>query len=410
MREPGVDNDRLVTCPGNDHIAVLRRGRVFTVMLRAEDGSAVPTERLRLTFEAILERAGDDEGVWNGILTSDGREAWAQTRARLAASSTVNAEYLRVIESALFVLSLDDGCPETSEERAWDGYVGDGANRWFDKTLQFFVSGNGRSGLITEHGAYDGINPARLSERIAKAIDDRSGGDAAPHGLVNGNVPMDSNIYIKEVVLETTSEDQTHIELLRGRFLDNTSRGSYAVENLSEFGIDFLLQANMPVKQVIDLTFQLGVHLLVGRNLPTWESVSVAPFHKGRTEVIQRAPPAVAAFCAAAVKSSTTGAINTPELMALLQTATKQMHADVQGALGGQRSHVRYLELLNWMWPSDAGVPKPELLSAERFNGSPYIHAQNNALETEMVIDDFVKFFHGNPDGFWSIMTPRKDS
>lgn len=410
VREPGIGKDRLITYPGHDHIAVLRRGRVFKVMLRAEDGSAVPTEGLRLTFEAILERVGRDEGVWNGMLTSDGRDAWAQTRARLVASSTSNAEYLRIIESALFVLSLDDGCPETSEERARDGYVGDGANRWFDKTLQFFVSGNGRSGLITEHGAYDGINPARLSERIAKAIDDYSGGNAAPHGLVNGNGSTDSNIYLEEVVLETTSEDKTHIELLRGRFLENTSRGSYAVENLTEFGIDFLLQANMPVKQIVDLTFQLGVHLLVGRNLPTWESVSVAHFHKGRTEVIQRAPPAVSAFCAAAADSPTASGSNNPELMALLQTATKQMHADVQGALGGQRSHVRYLELLNWLWPSDAGVPKPELLSAELFNGSPYIHAQSNALETEMVIDDFVKFFHGNPDGFWSIMTPTKNS
>lgn len=415
VREPGVGKDRLVTYPGNDHIAVLRKGRVFKVTLRGEDGSAIPVERLKVTFEVILERVGRDEGVWNGILTSDGRDAWAQTRARLAASSTANAEYLRVIESALFVLSLDDGCPETSEERARDGYVGDGANRWFDKTLQFFVSGNGRSGLITEHGAYDGINPARLSERIAKAIDDYSGGDAATHGLVNDNKPAISNIDLEEVVLETTGEDKTHIELLKGRFLENTSRGAYAVENLTEFGIDFLLQANMPVKQIVDLTFQLGVHLLVGRNLPTWESVSVAHFHKGRTEVIQRAPPAVAAFCAAAAESSSqspppASGSNNHELMALLQTATKQMHADVQGALGGQRSHVRYLELLNWLWPSDATVPKPQLLSAELFNGSPYIHAQSNALETEMVIDDFVKFFHGNPDGFWSIMTPRKDS
>lgn len=133
----------------------------------------------------------------------------------------------------------------------------------------------------------------------------------------------------------------------------------------------------------------------------------MAHFHKGRTEVIQRAPAAVAAFSAAAAESSTTRGSNNPELMTLMQTATK--HADVQGTLGGQRSHVRHLELLNWLWPSNGGVPKPQLLSAELFNGSPQIHAQSNALDTEMVIDDFTKFFHGNPDGFWSIMTPRKD-
>lgn len=74
---------------------------------------------------------------------------------------------------------------------------------------------------------------------------------------------------LEEVVLETTSEDKTHIDLLRRHFLENTSRGAYAVENLTELGIDFLLQANMPVKQIVDLAFPLGVHLLLGRNLPT---------------------------------------------------------------------------------------------------------------------------------------------
>lgn len=63
VREPGVGKNRLATYPGNDQIAVLRRGRVFKVRLRAEDGTAVPVERLRLTFQAISERVGCDEGV-----------------------------------------------------------------------------------------------------------------------------------------------------------------------------------------------------------------------------------------------------------------------------------------------------------------------------------------------------------
>lgn len=63
MREPLVGKDRLATYPGNDHIAVLRRDRMFKATLRREDGSAVPMERLRLTVEAILERVGRDEGV-----------------------------------------------------------------------------------------------------------------------------------------------------------------------------------------------------------------------------------------------------------------------------------------------------------------------------------------------------------
>lgn len=65
-----------------------------------------------------------------------------QVREKLSSSSLTNAEYFRVIESAMFVLCLDDGCPETPEERARQGYIGDGSNRWFDKVLQFTVSEN----------------------------------------------------------------------------------------------------------------------------------------------------------------------------------------------------------------------------------------------------------------------------
>lgn len=404
VRVPGVGIDSMAKYAGNDHVAVLRRGRMFKVMLRVA-GDVVPVNKLRATFEAIVARVGQDEGVWTGILTSDERDSWANMRVKLSALSPTNTEYLRVIDSALFVLSLDDGHPETSEERVREGYVGHGSNRWFDKVLQFFVSGNGRSGLITEHAGIDGISPTRLSEWVARAID--------LYSPVSSNGNDLASVDLEEVVVQTNSEIQAHIDLLRGCFLEHTAGGSYAVDNLTEFGTDFLLRANMPIKPVVDITLQLAVYLLVGQNLPTWESVSVAHFHKGRTEAVQRAPPPVVAFCEAAAMSQSSESADAPveraELMTLLHRATKQMHADVQAALKG-RSHVRFLELLRWLWPSDAGIPRPSLLDERLFYGKPFIDAQSNGLEAEMVVDDFVKFLVDNTEGFWSIMTPGKNS
>ena len=61
-----------------DHIAVLRRGHIFKVMLQDENnGKDVPFEELKATFEAIVAQVEDD-GVWPGILTTDERDSWAQ--------------------------------------------------------------------------------------------------------------------------------------------------------------------------------------------------------------------------------------------------------------------------------------------------------------------------------------------
>jgi len=64
---------------------------------------------------------------------------------------------------------------------------------------------------------------------------------------------------------------------------------------------------------------------------------------------------------------------------------------------------------LNWLWPSESGIPKPRFLSESLFIGKPSIFAQSNALEAEMVIDDFVSLLP-NSDGFWAILMPEKSS
>ena len=46
--------------------------------------------------------------------------------------SPTNKAYFDVLDSTMFVMCLDSGRPETPEEIARQGYIGDGANRWFD--------------------------------------------------------------------------------------------------------------------------------------------------------------------------------------------------------------------------------------------------------------------------------------
>ena len=85
VRVPHVGCDKMMrydsdTHSARDHIAVLRRGHVFKVMLQDYDrGKDVPFGELKATFEAIVAQVEDD-GVWAGILTTDERDSWALVR------------------------------------------------------------------------------------------------------------------------------------------------------------------------------------------------------------------------------------------------------------------------------------------------------------------------------------------
>lgn len=59
-------------------------------------------------------------------LTSNDRDTWAHAREELEKS---NAEVLKLIDSALFVLSLDDDEPKIPEEVTKSFLHGDGRNR-----------------------------------------------------------------------------------------------------------------------------------------------------------------------------------------------------------------------------------------------------------------------------------------
>lgn len=63
-----------------DHIAVLRKGRVFKVMLQDADGQDMPLHRLQAIFEAILARVEGDD-LLSGLLTTDERDSWAKVRS-----------------------------------------------------------------------------------------------------------------------------------------------------------------------------------------------------------------------------------------------------------------------------------------------------------------------------------------
>jgi len=119
-----------------------------------------------------------------GVLTTIHRSSWAETRAALVHHSPEHNEgVLRIIDSALFVLALDDYTPENihdaasnclhgsyklAEKKNQDGndyQSGTCINRWYDK-LQLIVCSDGSAGVNFEHSAIDGHTALRYVSDI----------------------------------------------------------------------------------------------------------------------------------------------------------------------------------------------------------------------------------------------------
>lgn len=257
-----------------------------------------------------------------------------------------NVEYIKAIEEATFVLCLDDSAPGTDSDQVRQAWFGDGFNRWADKSMQIIVAANGKSSVILEHGAIDGLTSWRFSEWIQNTI-------------LNTQVPVDASEHpteiadLEELTFQSTPELDRHMLTLRDRYVAATATAEYRNHIIGEFGTDDLMAWNMPVKSVLDATVQLAIRLYYGKNVPCWEGVSMSHYHKGRNDLLQVATSQVAKFCA----MSTDESVPLEERRARLLVLGRDMSNNMQRCLSG-RTHLRFLELLRDTWPQNAPVAK----------------------------------------------------
>jgi carnitine O-acetyltransferase len=119
---------------------------------------AIVTDAEKLDPNLIAETAV-------GILSTEKRKTWSNCR-KILKTNEYNAKCLEIIDSALFVVCMDDAEPEDAGQLSNNMLCGtyqliNGiqrgtcTNRWYDK-LQIIVCKNGAAGINFEHTGVDG--------------------------------------------------------------------------------------------------------------------------------------------------------------------------------------------------------------------------------------------------------------
>lgn len=285
----GADYTQTYPAKENQHIIVVRKNQFYVVPTHM-NGQQLNTSEFQQQFERILRKAERAPAV--GALTSANRDFWTAARQRLLAANPANKDALQVIEGASFVICLDDAAPVTLEERAHSYWHGDGANRWFDKPLNFIVNENGSAGFIGEHSMMDGTPTHRLNDYVNDLIFHNRLDYSNPSIRSTIPDPQPLAFHLDDAVtgdIATATRD----------FHSVIAKHELRVQAFQGYGKGLIKKFKCSPDAYVQMIIQLAYFKMYGKNRPTYESASTRKFKLGRTETTRSVSDESVAFCTA---------------------------------------------------------------------------------------------------------------
>lgn len=277
---PGRDDAIIYDSALNKHILFIRKNRFFKV-LHEVNGKQLSTAELEAQIDQIYKATeGQPKATAIGALTSENRDKWTAFRESLIAADPINNKAaLEGIESASFVICLDDASPLTREERAHQYWHGDGQNRWYDKPVQFIVCDNGVSGFLGEHSMMDGTPTHRLNDYVCDVIFNNKVDHGAPASQSRSDLPAP-----EEIVFKLNTEVKDSVETAIADFDDVIGRHELSVFAYKGYGKGLIKKFKTSPDAFVQMLIQLGYYKAFGVCRPTYESAATRRFQLGRTE------------------------------------------------------------------------------------------------------------------------------
>lgn len=287
-----------------------------------------------------------------GVFTSLKRSEWFLARQELCAVEK-NESALHIIDSALFVLVLDDYAPTdphsmganflhgTNQLAEGDTLqVGTCLNRWYDK-LQLIVCKDGTAGVNFEHSAIDGHTALRFvsdmyAETIinfAESIVDLIHGRGCIQHIVDAQVIRAAatsdqtacgkpllDVYPRKIVFELPDSVKERIYYAETALCDEVAASDTYVLEFKDFGKSLIVGNKISPDSFVQMSIMLAYYKLYGKIVCTYEPVLTKAFFHGRTEAMRSATPQAKKLCQLWCKKSA----SPEEKLDALRTATME--------------------------------------------------------------------------------------
>jgi|GEM_PF-356318 len=383
-RIPDAKRDKLVFHENSKHIVVICNNQFYYFNLLDEDGGMLmkSEEEIMDNLIKIIDDACSDRGSPVGVLTSETRSNWAASRKHLSHLSENNATSLEMIDSAIFVLCLDnDFSPANLNEASQNALRGISTldkdnnergtcmNRWYDK-LQIIVCENGSAHVNFEHAPADGHSVLRMVSdvftdtiiRFAQTISGKQAVRSHLNSIHTTKLAIDSiNVHKIEFDVDDTISQAIHNA--HQRLLQDSNL--YRVKSLefTRYGKKLIVKNQISPDAFAQMCMMAATHkVLDGAVVSGYESVMTKAFRKGRTEAGRPMTNDAKEFMEAF-----NGGERTSKTVNLLRAAAKT-HSAMTSRCSKGNGFDRHLYALKCCWKQIEGRDTlPKLFSCELY-------------------------------------------
>ena len=390
------ESDVVVVEPNSSHVVVMFRNQLyyFQALCHGHNGDdevivAVDEADIAMILQSIVNDGRQTSKVASvqnaiGVLTTGSRSSWARARQRLTKIER-NKTNMDIIDSALFVLALDEFMPSSVHEAAANMLhgthimtsfnehndesnrisasfgalpslafqTGTCCNRYYDK-LQIIVCEDGSAGINFEHSAIDGHTALRFVSDVfaetvvafAKSVTKtiyRSGcpipsivqAKVVKASLINEGKNRTDESYIdispKKLSFDLDEELQDQILFAESKLGDAVKADDTYVLEFKNFGKNLIVHNSLSPDSFVQMTMLIAYYRLYGEVVNMYESVLTKQFYHGRTEAMRGTTAAAEKL----MKCWTSRSSSTEEKMIALREATKTHSKLVRQAAEG---------------------------------------------------------------------------
>lgn len=281
-RIPGKGRDELFTDEKGRHVLVMRNGNMYVFDVVDRDGNLLKPTEIQAHLNYILTDLTPAPAFPIGILTSENRDVWAELRDKLV--NCGNTDNLRLVDSAVCCLCLDDASMKKGEDMLHSLLLANGCNRWLDKSFSFHVSQSGEAGICMEHSWGDGMT---MTDILGKIYKDSTEQPQVHPGCVAAAV--DSASAVRQLQFNLDSVLKNSIKKANDNFDLHVSQLCIDFMIFGKGGKETMKKNNLSPDSMAQLAFQMGFLRMRGQTVPTAESCSMARFKHGRLEFIPSA-------------------------------------------------------------------------------------------------------------------------
>ncbi|GAA5817771.1 hypothetical protein MFLAVUS_011324 [Mucor flavus] len=350
------------------HIVVMAQSQFYHFDVLGEQGNIILSEKdISANLRAIVKDASQTPASVisqnaMGVLTTENRLNWAGLREELQ-ENEINAESLKVIDSALFIVCLDHVEPADTNQlstnmlcgtyKLVDGMqVGTCTNRWYDK-LQIIVCKNGSAGINFEHTGVDGHTVLRYVSdiytetilRFAKTINSQTKSifhSYKPNGANHPKAQPQIDINPRKIEWSMTEKLSLGIRFAETRLSDLILQNEVKVLEFNKYGKYFITDMKMSPDAFVQMAFQAAYYGLYGKSECTYEPAMTKTFLHGRTEAVRSVSDASLQFVKEFYSKNSTSHQKLESLRGALKHHTKLTRECSMGL--GQDRHLYALE------------------------------------------------------------------